>query len=351
MVVRVDSSQDNHGQTSIELIISLAFLILTFVILVLLATDKTEESAELKIYLDVKRIGESIKDNVNTVSQQGPGYYKYFSLPERIRGHFDYNVSVEGNTLYISWDHRLSPWSSQMVTPNVTVINITKGLNSRNCVINDEGVVKIKRICGKVAVLVYEGEGRDRTLLDGLSGSCKIEVENTSDAGYLTPERLAEYDVLWMEYNSVAGGSYTLDADSEAAIKDFAYNGGIVWSDSQEYTTWRADWLPYYVDVGSGGDVNMNTTEDAGTFFDIPSQVDPDNLVFDEYYTGWTSGYKVMAYQEGNETRAGFLRLDYGSGTYLLSTLNVDAAMTEYDGNNTAIFNNMFNQLTPRSKC
>jgi hypothetical protein len=348
----VESSSDRRGQMSIELIISFMFLVLTLGLVILLAIDKTSESAEMKTYLDVKRIGESIKDNINTVSQQGPGYYRYFRLPSRIKGDYDYNVSVYGNDLYITWNHRLSPFSTQLVTANVSIINLKKGLSNRNCVFNDDGVVKIKQLCGKVSVLVYEGlGGRDRLLLNNIAGSCKLHVENTSDDEDLTKEKLGEYDILWLGYNSVSGVSYTLDGDAENAIKQFVLEGGLVWSSSQEDTTWGSGWLPYTLGVNGSGDQDVDPTAKAGSFFNDPNTVNPDDLVMDENFINWDSKYTVLAIKEGESDIAHFLRLDHGSGMYLLSNLDVRDSMPDYDGNNTLLFMNALNYLTPYSKC
>ena len=129
------------AQATLEMIVSVGLLLLIFIILSIMALEKSTDSSELKTFLDVKRTGESMKDNINMISQQGPGYYKYFSLPERTFGDYEYNVTIYKNILEILWADRL--WSTQLMTTNVTVYSLDKGLAKRNRIMNDNGVIEI----------------------------------------------------------------------------------------------------------------------------------------------------------------------------------------------------------------
>jgi len=346
---------NKKGQTSIELIISLGFLILTFAIIVILAYDKTSESAEIKVYMDVKRIGESIKDNINTVSEQGPGYYKYFSIPSRIRGFYDYNVSIYGNMLHISWDHRLSPYTTHLISANVTLLELEKGANNRNCIMNDNGLIKIKQICGKVSILAYEGsDGSDSTLLDSISQDCKLHVDITSDVQDIRINNLRKYDILWLGYKSVSGISYTLDVAAEDAIKQYVQEGGYVVSSLQDSASWNSDWLPGNINLYTALDEDIDETVNAGSLFQYPNNINPDALVTGGQYTGWSTDYTSLGIKEGNMSIAHFIQADfgsYGSGQYLLTTMIVRSDIPEYDANNTIQFINSISFIEPDSKC
>ena len=133
--------KSSHAQATLELIVSFGFLLIIFAIVAALALSKSTQSSELKSYLDAKRIGESVKDNINMISQQGSGYFKYFSLPERVHGEYDYNVSFGGNILDLSWAEK--SWSTQLMTANVKLYSLDKGSSKLNRIFNNEGVIEI----------------------------------------------------------------------------------------------------------------------------------------------------------------------------------------------------------------
>jgi len=129
------------AQVALELIVSIAFLILVLIVVSAMALEKNIESRELKTLLDVKRVGVSLKDNIDMISQQGHGYYKYFSIPETVHGDYDYNVTVSNNILEITWADKV--WSTQLNTPDVVIYSLDKGGNRLNRVMDRGGVIEI----------------------------------------------------------------------------------------------------------------------------------------------------------------------------------------------------------------
>jgi hypothetical protein len=119
-----------RGQVGLEMIISLALILMVFSIVVLMAMGKISESADIKTYVDARRVSESIKDNIDMISQEGPGYYSYFSMPEKLQGDYDYNVSLTGNLLELMWADKT--WSTKLTASNITVLCISKGMGVKN---------------------------------------------------------------------------------------------------------------------------------------------------------------------------------------------------------------------------
>lgn len=151
-----------RGQFSLEVIITLGFLLLVFILVSLLVRDKIGESSEIQSFLDARRIVEHITVNVNMISEQGPGYYRYFSLPSLLRGGFSYDVNAYGNLIGLSWDSKT--WSKQTLSQNVTIVCLDKGLDKRNYVFNTAG--------GNIEIIC------DRPNLAPVSGS--ISLDNVS---------------------------------------------------------------------------------------------------------------------------------------------------------------------------
>lgn len=123
------------GQSAIELIVIIGFMLLIFIILVFAAGEKTTESNEFRTFIDAKRIAVSVADNIDTISRLGSGYYRYFSIPEKIYGDYGYEINITGNLVEITWENYV--WSDQLITSNVTIFCLDKGMTKKNKILND----------------------------------------------------------------------------------------------------------------------------------------------------------------------------------------------------------------------
>ena len=130
------------GQTALELIVAFAVIIMVFSIVVLISMDKTAESSRIKTFLDARRVAGSIRDNINMISQQGPGYYSHFSMPLRLQGDYEYSVYIKGNALELMWGE--DTWSTKLTVSNLTVYCLSKGLNVKNRVFYGRDGVGVK---------------------------------------------------------------------------------------------------------------------------------------------------------------------------------------------------------------
>lgn len=124
------------GQSTVELIITIGFMLLIFTIVIFLVGEKTIESNEFRTFTDAKRITVSIVDNIDTISRLGSGYYRYFSIPEKIYGDNEYEINITGNLVEITLEEN-STWSDQLITSNVTIFCLDKGMNKKNKILND----------------------------------------------------------------------------------------------------------------------------------------------------------------------------------------------------------------------
>lgn len=74
------------GQSALEMIMAIAFIMMIFIILLFSYQLKLVESNELKMVMDAKIICRSVATNINTIAVQGPSYYLYFNIPKKGRG-------------------------------------------------------------------------------------------------------------------------------------------------------------------------------------------------------------------------------------------------------------------------
>jgi len=133
------------GQASIETIMSIMFVLFILIIIALFANERTKEANEIQLRLDAKTVCISLADNINNIAEQGPGFYKYFSLPEMLYGVTDYNLTVYRDFVEVSTQDYT--WSTQTVTSNVTTYCMDKGPFKKNKVYDDGGLIYI--ICNK----------------------------------------------------------------------------------------------------------------------------------------------------------------------------------------------------------
>ncbi len=113
-----------------ELISSIGFILLIFMVVVVIVMEKTSEGAAIKTLLDARRVSETVKDNINMISQQGPGYYSHFSLPQELSGGYEYDVNITNNVLEVMWGE--NAWTTRLATSNVTVHCLSKGIGVKN---------------------------------------------------------------------------------------------------------------------------------------------------------------------------------------------------------------------------
>lgn len=123
------------------------FMLLIFIIVTFSVMQKENDSYRFKVFMDAKRVANSIAENINTISQEGHGYYKYFSIPEKLYGYTSYGINLQGNFLEINWSDQ--NWATNLITSNVSIIHLEVGEDRTNCVINIGGLVVISDVCNQ----------------------------------------------------------------------------------------------------------------------------------------------------------------------------------------------------------
>ena len=130
-----------YGQAAMEYILVVGFLMLIFMGVLLIIYEKNSEIVQTKVFLDAKKISNSIVTNINTISVQGSGYYRYFTVPEKLYGDNDYEIAIYGNSVELRWGIEPFTWSKSPITANVHGY-LVKGENK---VINCGGIIYVGR--------------------------------------------------------------------------------------------------------------------------------------------------------------------------------------------------------------
>ena len=139
-------SSARKGQGSPEFSVVISFVLLIFIIIMFISFERQDEAYRLQVFLDAKKTATSVADNINMISKNGHGYYRYFSIPETLHGFTDYDINIAQNYLDINYSDQV--WSTTLITQNVTILHLNKGEYKTNCVTNDNGQVVINDICG-----------------------------------------------------------------------------------------------------------------------------------------------------------------------------------------------------------
>ena len=109
------------GQTSIELGIIMAFLLVVLIALLNTSLGNNSQLNEYKRQLSADSIGEDLVSNINNVYLSGNGASKTVILPSMLDPNEAYNISISGRNIEIKWAKKRHLETA-----------ITSGINSTN---------------------------------------------------------------------------------------------------------------------------------------------------------------------------------------------------------------------------
>lgn len=133
------------GQGVPEFTVVISFVLLVFLVVLFIVFQKQVDSYQMKVYLDAKKVSHSIADNINMISRNGHGYYRYFSVPEYLHGYTEYTITVADKFIEIGYDNQ--NWAAPVITNNITILGLIKGESETNCVTNNYGAITINGTC------------------------------------------------------------------------------------------------------------------------------------------------------------------------------------------------------------
>ena len=153
----------------------------------------------------------------------------------------------------------------------------------------------------------------------------------------LTKERtlshLEQADILWIGYEEISNyGRYLLSAETEAKIKTFVENGGIVvvaGQDSSAENPCGIGWLQggRLKGVESPPAQNFAVTETGKSLFSTPNKVASGKIFVDDAWVDWDRRDKVFATTEDKKELVVGAR-QHGEGLYIITSLRNDSEYT-----------------------
>ena len=153
----------------------------------------------------------------------------------------------------------------------------------------------------------------------------------------LTKERtlphLEKADILWIGYEEIASyGRYLLSDETEAKIKTFVKNGGIVvvaGQDSSAENPCGTGWLQggKLKGVESPPAQNFTITETGKPVFSTPNKILSGKIFFDDAWVNWDRRDDVFATTEDKKELVVGAR-QHGKGLYIITSLRNDSQYT-----------------------
>lgn len=218
---------------SLEFLAGVGFLLFVFLMFTLLAYQKSSQSTELKSYLHAKSICKNFANDINTIAEQGSSYFKYFILPEKIAGNYEYNFSVYANRVEISWDSRQSPYSLPVETQNLTIYCLDKEEGKKNKILNQNERILVTCYRADLKPLAESFAPEEVSAGETINLSIKVKNSGVLSSGDFTvlfnlepinlsldPEERKEIKVEYIAPSAV--GNYTIPVivDSGGEVED-----------------------------------------------------------------------------------------------------------------------------------
>lgn len=113
------------GQTSIELGIILAFLMIIFMFLLDISFGNDSQITQARRQFSADTVGEEVLLAINSVYTMGEGSQKTLFLPSVLDPNEPYNISIIGRSIEVKWTGKRHVESA--MTSNVNSTNLSSG--------------------------------------------------------------------------------------------------------------------------------------------------------------------------------------------------------------------------------
>ncbi len=92
---------DKRLQTSLEFIIMIGFVLMFFSVFLLIIQENISRKLEQKQNREVNELASEIQYEINLALETSDGYYREFSIPEKVANR-DYNIRVAEGLVYLN---------------------------------------------------------------------------------------------------------------------------------------------------------------------------------------------------------------------------------------------------------
>ena len=129
---------NKKAQTAIEFIMLVGFVFFAFTVFILAVQTSTSDKIKEEQTLRVKEVVIDVQDEINLAYQSSNGYYREFSIPEKING-ISYEINIIEGLVYLKTDNGKN--AIALSVQNVTG-DLVKGINN---ITKQGGVVELNK--------------------------------------------------------------------------------------------------------------------------------------------------------------------------------------------------------------
>lgn len=169
-----------------------------------------------------------------------------------------------------------------------------------------------------------------RTVLNVTSAGGKNIEYTETDAIENEKDKLGNFDIVWLGFNSISDNGNNHIAGVEKALLDYTKAGGVVFSEAPDNDGFQDKWLPSPISALEDIEhTNVEPTNAAGDLFESPNKVDLTKIRYDDNFTNYDEKKYTVLAQKATKDRAELLMIENGSGFYLVSS--IDTRVTSED--------------------
>ncbi len=266
-----------RSQASLELSTVISFVLVVFMVIMVVVLQKQQEAYETQVFMDAKRVASSLANNINTIAQNGNGYYRYINMPAELHGGIEYEIELGDNLVWISYAGET--WGAPIITADATLVHLEKG--GEICISNINGSIIVNDICnasdkGCGSVISCDPGDTDTCSSCAPSGVAQIHQNSQSSCDFygcstdewhlyqIVPERDGTLIVRFNGTGSMGGNRRT-----DMAFYDYTHSGC-----ASPQHIWNMEPGATYNFSVAGGDTYI-----------IGLDVDSDNCRFNGTYT------------------------------------------------------------------
>ncbi len=121
---------EKRAQSATEFMIIIGAVLFFFVSFMYALSIQKADDIQEKKDLQVKDIILTVKDEINLASEASDGYSRSFTIPNKIGGYLDYDISLEGNLIYVKTDDGRSAMAYPTLDVTVSGLGIIRGTNT-----------------------------------------------------------------------------------------------------------------------------------------------------------------------------------------------------------------------------
>jgi hypothetical protein len=209
-----------QAQTTTEFLVVLSTILVTFIVIFGIYTNRTQSIAASETLLSAKEIASKLGRSINQVYKAGNSSYEWIQLPPRLANNEQYNISIGYWRVEVSWPGQA--YTYPIMTERVYVLGgNTSNVSSQTLVYGNVSAMAIGDGNNSGLNSLYAGVESSDSFYQILKDESFVELGDSGDSIYAICVADADPDLAG---NEIYVGAYKTGEDSKR-LKQFHWNG------------------------------------------------------------------------------------------------------------------------------